>query len=109
MKKVFSSIIVLCLLFSLVSCLDKSPDTDKTNNSVNFVDSTPIDLGGNNDTFGTDLEDSGIFDGYFETESDIKISLVSTYLSISSHNYTIQSAYTYWSNVRLCAVRCQKE
>ena len=47
--------------------------------------------------------------GLYWSTHEYGLGIHDTYLSISSHNYTIQSAYTYWSNVRLCAVRCQKE
>lgn len=62
--KITAILCILTFLLSLFSCkADNNWDTPNNQN-------TPTaDLGDDNSTFGTDLEDTGVFDGYFEEET----------------------------------------
>ncbi len=82
MKKILPFILILtmtvCVFFGCKSRVD-SPDGGGSNAiSGNETPNTNTDLGDDDDTFGTPLEDMGMYDGYFKEESaDIDIKCVS--------------------------------
>ncbi len=85
MKRILS--ILLCLLLSvplLTGCnigngkFSTDPGGNAVNNDMIGNPTTDSDLGGDDATFGEDLEDSGVYDGYFEEDStDVVIACVS--------------------------------
>lgn len=63
--------------------------------STDFDTAPPVDLGGKDDTFGSDLEDSGINDGYFEDESEVTI----THISGTENAYKIENGVVNFSSI----------
>ncbi len=82
MKKTLALLLILAMTVCLLAGCgtrndpsDKSGDDGKNPTSGNETPNTNTDLGDDDDTFGDALDDTGIYDGYFEEEStevDIK-------------------------------------
>ncbi len=81
MKKILAFVLILAMTVCLLAgCVpsDKSGDGGSNHTSGNKAPNTNTDLGDDNDAFGDALDDTGIYDGYFEEEStDIDIKCVS--------------------------------
>ncbi len=85
MKKILAFVLVLAMTVCLLAGCgtrnnpsDTSGDDGSNSTSGNETPNTDTDLGDDDDTFGDALDDTGIYDGYFEEEStDIDIKCVS--------------------------------
>lgn len=65
MKKYICLFLVLFIVLSFTSCIQDNNNWETPSNQ-----NIPVsDLGDDNSSFGTDLEDTGAFDGYFENET----------------------------------------
>ncbi|MBQ4510637.1 MAG: carbohydrate-binding domain-containing protein, partial [Clostridia bacterium] len=95
MKKAICLFLILLFALSTVSCIVDEPDKDwETPNNQN---KPTTDLGDDNSSFGTDLEDTGIFDGYFEEETqDVTILCASG----TENAYRIEDGTIYFSSVK---------
>lgn len=80
MKKILTFILILAMIVCLlVGCGTRNKsNADGSNAGGNDTPIPNTDLGDDDDTFGDALDDTGIYDGYFEEEStDIDIKCVS--------------------------------
>lgn len=80
MKRIKFTAILLILVLLFTSCTEMLKNGDDSNDSrtQGMDNTTPSDLGGFDETFGKDLAELGIYDGYFEEETvDISVKCVS--------------------------------
>ena len=97
MRKLLSIILCLLLAISTLAGCGKS-DNDKTGDksTSNGTASNSTDLGDDSETFGEDLQDIGVYDGYFEGAStDITVECISG----TQNAYTLSGTTVTFSNI----------
>ena len=93
LKRVLFILVFLVMLISITSCLSSRPNilpTESTNQTTSNED-----LGTDDDSFGSSLDDSGIYDGVFEGESNIEVK----YVSGTNNAYTIENNTIKFTNI----------
>ena len=92
LKKIFGLVLVILGLTSLTGCQEnkKEPTISEKTSNDNIED-----LGEDSSSFGDSLDDSGIYDGIFEGESDLNVNFVSG----TNNAYSIENNTLTFTNI----------